>query len=104
MIERVWDVDTGPRARQTDPSTSHEAAAGIRPEAVSLMKERILEALRSPMTDQELIGWFSVYAYPGTDSGIRSRRSELEKVGKVRVVGYGHTESGKRCRVFQRCQ
>ena len=101
-MNQIWDIeDNTAKARQTDPETSHEAAASIKPASITEMKERILEALREPRTDQELIAYFSEWEYPGTPSGIRSRRSELEKVGLVKVVGYGHTDSGKRCRVFQ---
>ena len=100
-MNQIWDVDTGPRARQTDPETSHEAAASIKLAAITVMKKGILEALESPRTDEELIEYFQRWGWAGSPSGIRTRRSELEKSGQVREVGKSKTESGRRCGVFQ---
>lgn len=68
-------------ARNTDPITSHEAAASVR--HLSFQKEAILRAFRQhgPMTDVRLI---ERTAFLSSDQSIRSRRAELVRAGKVR--------------------
>ena len=78
-----------PKARHTDPVTSHDAAKSVR--NLTATQQRIVNLLRFPMTDEELIDSFFVaadisggYASP---SGIRSRRAELVFRGVVVDTG-----------------
>lgn len=74
-----------PRARATDPDTSHEAAASISKKALSEGQKYILMLLNvfGPMTDEET--WERVereiqrrsYIPIKSPSGARSRRSEI---------------------------
>jgi len=98
---RVWDVIEKPKARHTDRQTSWDAAGSISDQSVSVMKQRILQLLEIPGTDQELIARFDMCLFEGSPSGIRSRRAELEKEGLVQVVGQSKTASGRKCSVFQ---
>lgn len=68
-------------ARNTDPITSHEAAAGVR--NLSFQKEAIIRALKvhGPMPDVRLI---ERTAFLSSDQSIRSRRAELVRAGLVR--------------------
>ena len=97
---KVWDVDTGPKARHTDKQTSWDAANSVKAETISILKKRILYTLESPKTDEDLV-FALLDCGSGTPSGIKSRRSELEKEGLVQVVGYSKTASGRKCSVFQ---
>ena len=79
-----------PRARSTDPATSHHAADALTTESVSATKERILEAYgaNGPMTDEELcLRLAVVYDRPVSVSSIRTRRSELVVAGLVFDTG-----------------
>lgn len=74
------------KARITDPTTSHEAAARVR--NVTEQQKVILNILAVPMTDQELVDRYEGLASAGlapmaSPSGIRSRRSELVYAGMV---------------------
>jgi hypothetical protein len=75
-----------PAARLTDPQTSHEAAASVK--NITATQSAILDLLRFPMNDEELVnayydrvnrGW----APNASPSGIRSRRAELADRGLV---------------------
>lgn len=68
-------------ARNSDPETSHEAAASI--SNLSFQHEAILRAFQfhGPMPDVRLI---ERTAYLSTDQSVRSRRAELVRLGKVR--------------------
>jgi hypothetical protein len=74
-----------PVARNTDPETSHQAAASVR--GVTDTHKVILHLLAKPMTDVELIETFyksvNRQVLWASESGIRSRRSELVQSGKV---------------------
>lgn len=75
-----------PFARVTDPSTSHEAAATVR--NISATHTAILDLLKAPMTDEELVNAYYDRVDRGqapnaSPSGIRSRRAELVKRGLV---------------------
>jgi hypothetical protein len=79
-----------PRARTSDPSTSHEAAASV--QRVSKTQAAILFILQYPMSDERLID--SYYSMSGAGmapnaapSGIRSRRKELVDLGLVADTG-----------------
>jgi len=75
---------TAPRARNTDPATSHQAAATVT--NVTDTQQLILEAYKAhgPMTDEELCQQLAVTTQkPVSVSGIRTRRSELVEAGRV---------------------
>jgi hypothetical protein len=72
------------RARNTDPQTSHKAAAGI--QNITQLQGRIMEVfMDAPMhsmgyTDDELIkeyGRMWGNFFPSSDASLRTRRSEL---------------------------
>jgi hypothetical protein len=76
-----------PRARKTDPSTSHEAAASVKD--LTETKKVILRLLKKgKKTDVDLVEAFyrtsTLYA---SESGIRSRRAELVEAGLVEDSG-----------------
>ena len=73
-----------PRARTTDPKTSHDAAESVR--EITATQEYVLKALRRPRTDVELVKAYSAFkrAPRASESGIRSRRAELVRSGLVR--------------------
>lgn len=74
-------------ARHTDPQTSHDAAASV--DDVTETKQFILEALRQPRNDLDLITSFKsmLGAPPASDQSIRSRRAELVDAGLVEDSG-----------------
>jgi hypothetical protein len=90
-----------PRARVTDPSTSHEAARSATPRQATA-QAGILHVLRTngPLTDAALVDVYRRYARAGilrpqSDSGIRSRRAELVAAGQVCVAGRVRLPSGR---------
>lgn len=87
-----------PRARHTDPETSHEAARSVSEEISRTIRAHVLTLLRArgPLTDEDLVFEFGVNNLPGTPSGIRTRRKELQTAGLVRESGYvGLLASGR---------
>jgi hypothetical protein len=82
---------TIPRARTTDPATSHDAAASVT--GVTETQAIILMLLReTPMCDEKLIQQYrmgeKLWGFPHkSDSGIRSRRAELVRKGFVETLG-----------------
>lgn len=72
-----------PRARRTDPETSHEAAASV--DNITATQSFVLQALKKPRTDPQLIEAYRQLkkAPPASESGIRTRRSELVEKGLV---------------------
>lgn len=71
-------------ARNTDPATSHEAAASLNPLHTRRQYLTILEILSNHedgLTDQELI---DLMPFQVEDSGVRSRRNELHEHELVR--------------------
>jgi len=77
-----------PRARATDPQTSHDASDSVR--HVTETQAFILRVLRKrPRTDSQLIEAYRNYkqAPLASDSGIRSRRAELVRSGQVADTG-----------------
>jgi hypothetical protein len=80
---------TRAKARKTDPSTSHEAAASV--VNITDTQKVILHLLKKPMTDLELVQTFyksvNRNVLWASESGIRSRRSELVQRGKVVDTG-----------------
>jgi hypothetical protein len=86
-------LTTLPRARRTDPETSHKAARSVTKTGVVHLA--ILRLLRGgSMTDEQLwheyergaVNWPVV-----SPSGLRTRRSELCRLGKVRDSGKRRT-------------
>lgn len=77
-----------PKARRTDPATSHAAArsvANLRHSQQVILK---LLALEGPKTDEELLYlWNDRIAERISPSGLRTRRSELVDLGLVRDSG-----------------
>jgi hypothetical protein len=87
------DVPDVPRARATDPATSHAAAASV--DEVTRKQAAVLAVLREgPLTDAQLVGVYQARAAatlgalpPQSSSGLRTRRSELVAKGRVRDSG-----------------
>jgi hypothetical protein len=75
-----------PRARNTDPGTSHEAADSVR--NIRETQQKILSALRQsgPMTDEQI---FDVLTDKQklSPSGARTRRCELVRLNLVEDSG-----------------
>lgn len=72
-----------PKARNTDPKTSHDAAETVAD--VTITQAYILKALTKPRTDTQLIEAYRKLkrAPLASESGIRSRRAELVTKGLV---------------------
>lgn len=82
------------RARRGDPSTSHDAAAGVEADERTWTHQRVVAILErhGPSTDQEIAHAYEYMARqydwpPCSPSGLRTRRSELQRDGKVRDTG-----------------
>lgn len=88
------DVDRLPRARRTDPVTSHEAGRNVN---AASQRQRVLTVLvarwrrcQEPMTDDAIADVLSI---PSTSAG--KRRLELQRVGLVEPAGgVGTTRNG----------
>lgn len=76
-----------PKARNTDPQTSHEAAESVK--NINATQQAILNALVRPRTDVELVEVYrKIKSNPrASESGIRSRRAELVAAGLVVDTG-----------------
>lgn len=87
------------RARKTDPSTSHRAAAFVNPR-VSRLQEIVLNYIRNHRgcTDREMVNDLRK-EHGGSESTWRTRRSELEDIGLVRHLGDVKVD-GKRHRTW----
>jgi hypothetical protein len=82
--------NTTPRARNTDPTTSHQAAASVATDTLTRTQALILEALRAhgPLTDEQLCHRIAkVERKPVSVSGVRTRRSELVTASRVIDTG-----------------
>ena len=91
-----------PHARNSDPTTSHDAASSVR--GVNLTQAAILEALTMPGTDVDIIERYRKLSHAprASDSGIRSRRSELVNSGIVRDSGKrAILESGRKAIIWE---
>lgn len=88
-------------ARNTDPTTSHEAAASV----VGLPETRAriitILAARGPLTrDQLSEAWRTTYpGSPATDQSIRSRLAELMDDGRVVQVGETRNARGRKVQI-----
>jgi hypothetical protein len=79
-----------PRARRSDPRTSHDAAESFSREAVRVTQQKILELLADgPMSDTEIADRYAQHhTWPRqSPSGLRTRRAELVHDGRVRDTG-----------------
>jgi hypothetical protein len=82
--------NTTPRARNTDPATSHGAAATITRTAVTDTQRMVLDALQAhgPLTDEQLFQRIAeIERKPVSVSGVRTRRNELVADGRVIDTG-----------------
>lgn len=92
-----------PKARITDPYTSHEAADSV--VLVTDTQDAIYRLLKKRMTDDELISEYkklvlSNRAPAASESGIRSRRAELVQLSLVERKGESKTWSGRKCIIW----
>lgn len=102
----LFDVLTEPRARRTDPTTSHAAAKSVRNQTET--HDRVLELLETfgDATDEDLFTYWrqmrDLHDWPAiSPSGLRSRRSELVELGLVVDTGRrGTTASGRACIIW----
>ena len=101
-----WDQ---PRARRSDPETSHEAAASV--EHLTVKQDAVFRCFNRPRTDCELHTEYNrrllsqgVANYPTqSDSGLRTRRSELVRKGFLFFTGeYNTHRNGRRARIWAR--
>lgn len=98
---------SAPRARHSDPPTSHAAAASVR--NLTAKQAAVLEVIRGsflPISDEKLIELYDrearfMRAPPQSDSGIRTRRAELVDAGLVVNDGAGKTVSGRACALWR---
>ena len=97
-----------PQARNTDPITSHEAAATITEELFYSRVQMVERLLTIPMTDEQLVLAFEAAAFAGlckmaSPQGIRSARANLVAAGKVEAVPgkFELTGMGNKCHVWQ---
>lgn len=79
-----------PHARNTDPKTSHDAAASVT--NLTATQQAILKCYNRPRTDVSLVeAYRNLKNVPrASESGIRSRRAEL--VGQGLVIDTGLRE------------
>ena len=79
-------------ARNTDPETSHEAAASVKPLWSARGAVLRMFVLFGPMCDKKLIERYGhgqdLLTPRQSDSGIRSRRAELVRSGYLIDTGY----------------
>lgn len=94
-------------ARNSDPITSHQAAASVKD--INKTHERVLEVLEryGPATDEEIERYYfnlaQLFDWPSASpSGLRSRRAELVALGKVYDTGErGKTASGRATAIWE---
>lgn len=92
-----------PRARLTDPETSHAAASSVSEIAHTHKIIVTLLRLDGPQTDEELLLlWNDRIAKRISPSGLRTRRSELVDRGLVRDSGSRRAlSSGRKAIVWE---
>jgi hypothetical protein len=85
MIGTTFGIDT-PRARRTDPETSHEAA-DVNDVEASI--GAVLDTLRQygPTTDEKLVNLMHSLGYQYTEQRIRTARAALVNVELVEFTG-----------------
>lgn len=98
-------IDAPPRARNTDPETSHEAADSTSSKVAASQGEVILILSHyGPLADHEIVAKHERLFVPPTYSPqrLRSARSELVEAGRVEFADeYRLTPSGRRARVWR---
>lgn len=96
-----------PRARLTDPETSHTAAASVR--GITDTQALILSALEEhgPLTDEGIAEVLATH-HPRrsfSPSGLRTRRKELQRLGRIRAaeqpLSVGTTRSGRPSKLWE---
>jgi hypothetical protein len=92
------------KARNTDPTTSHEAAKTVNENnrVYAVIKTLLIE----PATDEMLARAYNLLAAFGeapkqSPSGLRTRRNELYRAGQVEPIGYGKSNSNRRAIIWQ---
>lgn len=100
-----------PRARSTDPTTSHEAADSLTDVRASQLAVWATLFACGPTTDGALVDFYTALAERGgiiprqSPSGIRTRRKELVESGDVRDTGRKvRLTSGRRAIVWEAVQ
>lgn len=109
-MDEQLDLPT-PRARTSDPSTSHEAAASVN--KLTDTKLAILQCFATHVGSRQLTDFDLALIYQGrratdfksyprvSDSGLRSRRVELERAGFIEACGTGSSPSGRSATIFR---
>ncbi len=92
------------KARNTDPTTSHEAAKTVNEN--NRVYEVIKALLHVAQTDEQLSESYALAvlyanAPKQSPSGLRTRRNELFRAGKVEPIGYGKSNSNRRAIIWQ---
>jgi hypothetical protein len=103
------DPTPTPRARRTDPETSHEAAASIAPPKQRATQAAVLDLFQrhGPMHDYRMIDAYSLERAglgwpPQTRSGLQTRRHELVTAGLLEDSGERvRLETGRRAIVWR---
>ena len=98
------DAFNVPRARRTDPVTSHEAARSIPLDSLTERQQAVLLVFQGEgsMSDEMLLvayrsaKWRSFKLPKQSDSGLRTRRSELSRAGLLVPMYYGLTRAGRK--------
>lgn len=91
------------KARNTDPITSHEAAASLHD--TTEIQRYVLKALNKPRTDKQIVqAYLNMKLAPrvSDDSTIRSRRNELTKAGLIRNSGKFDVSGSRRQIIWER--
>lgn len=98
-IHSTFGDDT-PRARRTDPHTSHEAS-----DLTDVNKSIgwVLATIsRKPLADHELVGIAEINGLPFTGQRLRTARASLVDMGLIEESGlYRLTENNRRAIVWQ---
>jgi len=88
-----------PKARNTDPETSHEAAESISEDKLRQSQEAVLQLFKndpSGFTDYEMVRTYqqlmvtpgqNIFLHHQSESGLRTRRKELVDKGLVKDSG-----------------
>lgn len=96
------DGAVNPRARWTDPETSHLAANAVK-DRLGDSQAQVLALFTRPMTDEEMIFAARQVKVTQSDSGLRTRRKELVVKGKLADSGQRRlTGSGRSSIVWGR--
>lgn len=92
-------------ARNTDPETSHEAAASIPEDVQRASQQEVLSLLRryGSMTDKHILEAHTMYgSNQYSDSRLRTARKELVDMGYVVADGYD-TSGPRKMTVWAAC-